>query len=310
MNAQLKYKEQLFRNGSTTYFYSSLFFPKKIWEKVTTLYAYVRVADNFVDANPQQIQDFADFVDDTRRVICMYQVAQKKTGKWQYGTALFKNSYLKTQHGEIIQPFISLLFEHSVPLSWLTAFLTSMATDIAQSGSWIRYKTSAEYKKYVYGSAEVIGLVMCKLLGLPQKAYDAARQQGAAMQHINFIRDLQEDCELKRVYFPEETLQKYGITSFCDPVLLGSKKSQFQAFIDQEIATFEATQKQAREGYGYIPYWYRVPIATAAQLYLWTARVIKNNPKIVFEKKVKPSKYRVFLTICSVGFRELFRKQK
>ena len=60
-------------------------------------------------------------------------------------------------------------------------------------------------------------------------------------------------------------------------------------------------RKEAELGYKFIPYRYRVPIATAAQLYVFTANKIYDNPLIVYSKKVKPTKLRVILTLIKVS---------
>ena len=54
---------ETFRNGSTTYFNSSRFFPETVRRDVFALYGFVRVADNFVDSVPQDADGFYEFVD-------------------------------------------------------------------------------------------------------------------------------------------------------------------------------------------------------------------------------------------------------
>ncbi len=302
-------KRAIFKNGSTTYFYSSLFFPKDIWEKVATLYAYVRTADDLVDAVPQKTEEFAAFIRETNAIIAAYALAQKKTGSWKQGGRLYVQRAISGEFTEIIQSFVELLFAHAIPTAWVVSFLRSMTEDLTQPDNWIMYRSAAQTEAYIYGSAEVIGLMLCKLMQLPPEAYSAAKLQGAAMQHINFIRDMQEDCELKRQYFSQEVLSTFAIESLCEAVLSEEKYDSFRAFVSAEVAKFRAQQTQAEAGYSYIPYRYRVPIATAAQLYSWTADVIEKNPRVVFERKVKPSKLQVFKTVAKVAVAELFRRQ-
>ena len=52
---------QIFKQGSKTYFYSSIFFPSIIRKDVFKLYAFVRKTDNYVDATPQDIDGFNNF---------------------------------------------------------------------------------------------------------------------------------------------------------------------------------------------------------------------------------------------------------
>ena len=60
---------QVFRAGSTTYFNSSLFFPPAMRAEVFALYGFVRVADNFVDAVPQQAAEFRRFTEQSRAAL-------------------------------------------------------------------------------------------------------------------------------------------------------------------------------------------------------------------------------------------------
>jgi 15-cis-phytoene synthase len=146
----------------------------------------------------------------------------------------------------------------------------------------------------MYGSAEVIGLMMAKILGLPQASFHAARLLGRAMQYINFIRDIQEDIDLCRVYLPQDQLEKFGIRSlnFQEAHL---NKESFSKFIREQIKTYFIWQKEAESGYSFIPKKHLVPIRTAAEMYKWTAKKIYADPLIVFRKKVKPSRSRILV---------------
>ncbi len=70
------------------------------------------------------------------------------------------------------------------------------------------YESYEEYSSYIYGSAEVVGLMCLPILcdnnhEQVNALKDAAKSLGAAFQKINFLRDVQEDFkDLNRVYFP------------------------------------------------------------------------------------------------------------
>ena len=53
--------DEIFRKGSTTYYYSTKLFPANIRKEVTQLYNFVRIADNYVDSVPQDTDGFLDF---------------------------------------------------------------------------------------------------------------------------------------------------------------------------------------------------------------------------------------------------------
>ncbi len=143
----------------------------------------------------------------------------------------------------------------------------------------------------MYGSAEVIGLMMATLMKLPEKAYASARIQGKAMQMLNFIRDIKEDIELGRQYIPNADMKKLQVKT------ITPQDPHIKDLIRFELDRYFALQKEAERGYKYIPRAYLIPIKTAADLYTWTARKIGKDPLVVFTKKIKPTPLYVFWII-------------
>ncbi len=267
MNLKSPRFNQIFKAGSTTYYYSSLFFPKEIREKVARLYAYVRTADDYVDQVPQDLTNFNKFYEDT--------------------ITAFSN---KPVDNEIITSFYKLALEENFETKWVIAFLESMKADTYKNS----YKTFVELETYIYGSAEVIGLMMSRLMKLPPEAEFAARQLGKAMQVINFIRDIQEDLNLGRNYIPTVDIQCYGISI---PPKTESEKDRFKKLMEFEISRYFEIVAEAEKGFHFIPRKYLIPIKTASDMYKWTAHQILKNPMIIFEKKVKPHPSQVVLQV-------------
>ena len=81
------------------------------------------------------------------------------------------------------------------------------------------YKTEEEYNAYIYGSADVVGLMCLKVFVKGDKdEYDelkaAAMRLGSAFQKVNFLRDLKDDIEtLNRSYFPNINLKELDAIS-------------------------------------------------------------------------------------------------
>ena len=82
-----------------------------------------------------------------------------------------------------------------------------MEMDIKKKG----YSIINQIIEYMHGSAEVVGLMMAKILDLPEKSYKYSQYLGRAMQYINFIRDIAEDLQLGRIYLPMAELKKYKL---------------------------------------------------------------------------------------------------
>jgi phytoene synthase len=258
---------QIFKQGSRTYFYSSLFFPTKIRRKVFILYAFVRKADNYVD-----------------------QIHQDKDGFYK-----FINSFEKGWNGEetgdiVVDSFVVLAKKHDFKKSWIDAFLSSMEMDLTNRV----YYTFDDTLDYIYGSAEVIGLFMAKILALSDKSFEHAKFLGRAMQYINFIRDINEDNKLNRLYFPKHELDLFGLDNLGAKYVLKNKQS-FQAFIDKQLERYCGWQELAEMGYNFIPRRYLIPIKTASEMYKWTGRKIHQNPFMIFELKVKPMVSQIVL---------------
>ncbi len=255
-------KQAIFQKGSTTYYNASKFFPEKVREEVYTLYAYVRIVDDYVDASPADETSF-------REIVAL-------TWKAWDGAVV---------EDKIVRDFVQLAKKRNFEKEWVAAFLYSMECDL----SYKDYATMEELDEYIYGSAEVIGLMMARILALPKAADETARMQGKAMQFLNFIRDIAEDRNLGRIYMPAEDRIKFGILS-------GEwDEKQWSQLIMYELKKYYVMQKEAAKGYRYIPLRYRTSIRTAANMYVWTAQQIELDPSIVWSRKVKPSKNRIVL---------------
>jgi phytoene synthase len=257
-------QQRIFRNASKTYYNSSLFFPKPVRRDVFTLYGFVRTADDFVDCVPQDREGFYAFREEYRKAAA--------------GSP--------TEH-PVIGPYVELAKRHEFRPEWTEAFLYSMELDMEKSV----HSSIDETLEYIYGSAEVIGLFMAKILGLPPEAFHYAQMQGRAMQFINFVRDIAEDNRLGRIYLP------IGETSLADLSYEEAVRQPevFQSFLRTQLERYDAWQREAWEGYAFIPRRYLIAVKTASDMYNWTGRVIAQDPFIVYQRKVKPSRNRVIV---------------
>jgi len=257
---------RIFKSGSRTYFYSSVFFPARVREDVFALYSFVRTADNFVDEIPQRPEAFY----------------------------AFKESYLRARQGAasrdiVIDSFVALARRKSFDPQWIEAFLHAMEMDLTKRV----YATLDETLAYMYGSAEVIGLMMARILDLHPASYPYARSLGRAMQYINFIRDVDEDLALGRTYLP---LEQSGLQALHHDHALQNRNA-FEHFVRRQINLYREWQIEAERGFAHIPRRYRIPIKTASDMYKWTAMTIFRDPFIVFRRKVKPTVPRILATV-------------
>ncbi len=260
MDQELK---EIFSDSSTSYYYSSLFFPEDVKEDVFKFYAYVRTADDFVDDRPQEPEKLRNF-------------REKTFDNWSSGESGDK----------VVDYFLQVARENNFEKDWVEAFLDSMAMDLEKQ----EYDTMDETLKYIHGSAEVIGLMMANILELPEESHESAAMLGRAMQYCNFLRDVEEDYELGRRYLPEDEMEKYNLDTL-EPGKVDGKK--FKVFMQEQIDQYFKWQQQAEKGFKYIPYRERVPVILSSRLYKWTARQIYSDPSVVYRRQVRPSRTRI-----------------
>lgn len=260
MDEELK---KIFSGNSTSYYYSSLFFRGEVKEDVFKLYAYVRTADDFVDEQPQEPEKLEEF-------------REKTMENWESGES----------GDRIVDYFLEVARKRNFEKEWADAFIDSMKMDTHKN----RYQTMDETLEYIYGSAEVIGLMMARLLELDEEAEEYAQLLGRSMQYCNFLRDVKEDYGLGRRYLPMEEMEKYGVETL-EPGEVNERN--FSVFMEEQVKQYFKWQREAEKGLEYIPYREKVPVTLSSRLYKWTARQIHSDPMIVYRKKVRPSKTRI-----------------
>lgn len=268
-------EQDIFRKGSTTYYWSSLFFPKDVREDVFRFYSFVRVVDDYVD----------QITPNKKAYSAIKQAWRDASVLRNFDTTPIDGDGINER---VIKNIIHICKKYDCDKEWVQSFFASMDMDMRKR----RYTNIDQTIEYIYGSAEVIGLFMARIMGLDPTADEFARLQGRAMQFVNFIRDIAEDNDLGRLYFPREDLAQHGLRDLSETECRG-KPEQFANFMRLQVDRYESWQATAREGFPYIPHRLRIPLRTAVGMYDWTAKQIANDPFIVFSIKVKPSKYRV-----------------
>ena len=150
---------------------------------IYNIYGFVRFADEIVDT-------FHDY--------------NKKELLLEFEKDYYDAKKNKISLNPILNSFQHTVHKYNIDDELVDAFLDSMKADLDQ----IDYATKEEYDKYIYGSADVVGLMCLKVfVNGDQQKYDElkgpAMRLGSAFQKVNFLRDLKNDFELlNRSYFP------------------------------------------------------------------------------------------------------------
>jgi len=179
---------------STSFSIAVSFLNKDMQLAIYSIYGFVRFADEIVDTfhhvNQKLILD--NFERDYHEAI-------------ENGISL----------NSVLHSFTLTVKKYNIPAHLIEAFLKSMRADLNKR----LYKNHNELNEYIYGSADVVGL-MCLMVfvnGDPQlykKLEKPAMKLGSAFQKVNFLRDLKADIEqLDRRYFPELNKDSFDETT-------------------------------------------------------------------------------------------------
>jgi phytoene synthase len=123
----------------------------------------------------------------------------------------------------------------ALPRDAVTDFVEGMRQDLAGP----RMATEADLDEYAYRVAGTVGRLLAAILGAEgPEAEAAARNLGIAMQRTNIVRDIDEDLANGRIYLPNETLARHGLT----PATLASadRRSLLRDAIARADATYDA----------------------------------------------------------------------
>ena len=168
---------------STSFSMGTSLLGSEIKRHIYNIYGFVRFADEIVDT---------------------FHKFNKKNLLDKFENDLFHALENKISLNPILNSFQYTVNKNNIEIELINSFIESMRLDLHKS----LYETETEYKKYVYGSADVVGLMCLKVFVKGDlKNYNelktSAMALGSAFQKVNFLRDLKTDSEdLKRNYFP------------------------------------------------------------------------------------------------------------
>jgi phytoene synthase len=177
----------------------------------------------------------------------------------------------------VINAFAVVVQQYGIGRDLIEAFLDSMEMDLHRD----RYERSG-YEEYIYGSAEVVGLMCLRIfVEGDETRYRAllgpARSLGAAFQKVNFLRDMQADYEhLGRVYFPGVDFRRFT----------NAEKARIEAEIEQDFA-------DAYQGIVQLPDGARFGVYLAYMYYRKLFAKIRNVPaERIREERIRVSNPR------------------
>ncbi len=243
---------------------------KSLRPHICSVYGFVRVADEIVDT-------FHDY--DKKTLLAEFK----------------KETYIAINRGISVNPILHsfqlTVNKYNISNDLIEAFFRSMEFDLEKTV----YDVNG-YQTYIYGSAEVVGL-MCLYVfcegdeQLYKKLTPFARSLGAAFQKVNFLRDFKNDFEgLNRMYFPG-----------CDFTNFSAKDKEV---IEKDI---QADFDSAYPGILQLPVKVRFGVYVAYKYYLSLFKKIrKAAPQKILKQRVRIPDYGKMLILAKAGVRQQF----
>jgi phytoene/squalene synthetase len=179
---------------STSFSLATKMLSPSIRQDIYNIYGFVRLADEIVDS---------------------FHTYDKEGLLERLTTDLEEALDQRISLNPILNSFQMTVNQYNIDKELIDAFMKSMRMDLDKS----EYRTEEEYNNYIYGSADVVGLMCLKVFVKGdeekyQELKEPAMRLGSAFQKINFLRDLKADHDvLKRTYFPNTNLNVFDETS-------------------------------------------------------------------------------------------------
>jgi len=241
------------KSYSTSFSLATKMLSISIRQDIYNIYGFVRFADEIVDS-------FHDY--DKKYLLDKFQADLDSALEQKISLNPILNSFQQTVH------------TYDIPKHLIDAFMKSMRQDLNKK----KYLTQEEYNEYIYGSADVVGLMCLRVFvkGNETKYEElksSAMSLGSAFQKVNFLRDLKADFEeLDRTYFPDADLQNLD-----------------EASKQKIIAEIEHDFKLGLEGISKLPVEAKFGVFTAYKYYYKLLQKLKNTPSI----QIKNARIRV-----------------
>lgn len=262
--------EHITKRYSTSFSSGIRAFDKKLRQPIYSIYGFVRFADEIVDT----------FHDQEKGLLLN-----------EFKAETYKAIDRKISLNPVLNAFQEVVHRYGLEREMIDAFLNSMEMDLF----FHNYQDSL-YQTYIYGSAEVVGLMCLRVfMDGDEERYESlkpyAQALGAAFQKINFLRDMKSDyAERGRVYFPGVDFEHFT--------------NQDKQLIEDDInADFE----KGYEGIVQLPKGARFGVYLAYVYYTNLFKKIKKATAAkVKEERIRVGDSKKMYLLCSSAFKSTF----
>lgn len=263
------------RAYGVSYYFATRFFPLEIRRAVYALYGFVRYPDQWVDCPNETLLRGSSRAD--------ADGGQGVRAKLD----AYERDLIRAVCGQPVdlpplRAFADVVRRYKIPLRYPLEFLDAMRMDLERA----RYANFEELQTYTWGSASVVGVMMCYILGAtsPQALHYAATM-GLAMQMTNFLRDVGEDWQRGRVYLPQDELARFGVGEW--HLAQGIVDERWRRLMQFQIERCRDLYAQAEQGIGLLPREVQYPVLLGSRLYARILNAIERNRYDVFRHRAR-----------------------
>jgi 15-cis-phytoene synthase len=249
------------RRYSTSFSLGIRLLSKEIRNDIFSIYGFVRLADEIVDTyqDKNPVEELRLLREETFRAI-------------RKGISF----------NPVLQAFQDTVNSYNISHEYIDAFLFSMELDLTD-----QTYDQALYETYIYGSAEVVGLMCLKVFCQKNEALfhtlvDPARKLGSAFQKVNFLRDIKSDLvDRKRVYFPGLDINQFS----------ESQKQKIEKEIEEEF-------RVAQKGIDRLPFNSRKGVQLALNYYKGLLqKIAESQPSELLSRRIRITNFHKLILL-------------
>jgi phytoene synthase len=253
---------------STSFSIAVKMLDKSIRQSIYDIYGFVRVADEIVDSFEGYPQE---------------ELLNRFEDEYAYARKVGISS------NPIIQAFQNVVTQYNINEELVAAFMKSMRADLSKAV----YETEEEIAAYIYGSADVVGLMCLQVfvkgdVAEYEKLKEPAMKLGSAFQKVNFLRDFKQDFEeLSRTYFPN--LDPNNITKEDKDLIVAEIQQEF----DNAYAGIKLLPNEAKLGV-YVAYNYYLKLLD---------KIDKTTAETLIQKRIRVTNFSKSLLLIKSYFK-------
>ncbi len=250
--------------GSKSFYFASRFFPAELARHAHAVYWFCRTTDDLVDEAPT------------------LEVGEAQLNAWEaelrYGLS----------GGAVANPILQLFLEVArkcgIPGEYPLELIAGCRMDLEKQ----RYANWSDLRLFCYRVASCVGLMMCHVIGFVRAGDEARGKQhavdlGLAMQLTNILRDVAADHALGRIYFPQEDLERFGVTE--EALAAGRVTVGFRQLMQFEAERARQYYASAMPGIALLRPEGRFAVEIAARVYAGILREIEAMNYDVFARR-------------------------